>query len=149
MAGTHKTSVLCVPANLLLMSLLAAQHRNVGFAQSALAPLAYVEPLFIAVIQFTYREMHVADAAARAVLLAGYMTVLREELLQAGDQFFKIERTRVIATRSNDWQHTCIITGACLTTIDKRTPVTVPRPQTIIRTGCILHTLKGLQICHT
>src|ERR1700694_1231390 len=98
-------------------------------------------------MEFAYREVHVADAAARAILLAGNLAVLREEFFQAGEQFFKIERTRIIATRSDNGQHSRIITGACLATIDKRATGTVPRPQTVIRAGCILHTLKGLQIC--
>src|SRR5450755_4209273 len=113
------------------------------------APFAYVKSFFIAVKKLAHGMVHIADAAARTILLASHLAVLREELLQAGDQFFKIERTRVIATRSDDWQHTRIITGAHLATIDKRTTVTVPRSQTVIRTWCILHTLKGLQICRT
>src|SRR5712692_8887443 len=106
---------------LFLMFLLAAYHRNFGLAQGAFAPLARIEPLFFAVKKLTHRKVHVANTAARAVLLASHLAVLREEVLQTGDQSFKIERTCVVATRSNDRQHTCIITGACLATIGKRT----------------------------
>jgi len=69
------------------MFLLAAQHGDIGLAQGAFAPFAHVEPLFVTVTKLTYRVVHVADAAARAVLLAGSLAVLREEFFQAGDQF--------------------------------------------------------------
>ena len=73
--------IACVRCFLLLL-LLSPDHGQHLFAEGPLTVLANVESLFLAVVEFADGEVQVADAAARAVLLACNLAILCEQLPQ-------------------------------------------------------------------